>query len=178
MARKPRKRVALSFSEDHRLAPAFTAAGLGAVPAAADVRALIELGLAAKAAGLMSVRGSHGAYHLVQAFAAGALAGSASAPLPAMGVPAPAANHDAGNPSAPSPTEKAADNRDEKNVDEDPKGKANDAVKHRRTSVHGGQGTDRQAEKNDAEDDARAEACNELEIDPETRSLLANALNF
>lgn len=71
MARKPRQRLSLSFSHGHRLSKAFVAAGMGEVPSPRDARALIELGLAARAAGLLSVVGEDGLYRLVQPLSAG-----------------------------------------------------------------------------------------------------------
>jgi len=81
MARNPRKRVALSFSDGHRLTAAFKAAGLAPVPDARDLRDLLELGLAARAAGLHAVQHEDGCFHLARP-----ISGEAKDP------PAPAAN--------------------------------------------------------------------------------------
>lgn len=90
MARAPRKRLSLSFSSGHRLAKAFEAAGMGTVPKPGDVRTLLELGLAARAAGLMAVRDPSGCYLLVQPLQAG-LAPAAAVATPVC-VSAPASN--------------------------------------------------------------------------------------
>lgn len=66
MARKPRTRVNLSFSEGHRLVPAFKAVGMEAIPSAQELRALLELGLAAMDAGFHAGPAGDGTFKLLQ----------------------------------------------------------------------------------------------------------------
>lgn len=116
MARLPRKRLSLSFSEGHRLAPAFKALGYDAVPSAAEVRRLLELGLAAQAAGLLAVADPAGVFHLVRPLSEGQGIAPARAAPTAAAVGVGAAGAAPSAPSAPEPAGPSSSSADDGDV--------------------------------------------------------------
>lgn len=164
MARKPRKRISLSFSDGHRLAPAFVALGLGEVPAAAQLRTLLELGLAAKAAGFHAGVGADGTFKLLQPVEA-----TAESPRPTPVVVA------AQPPVGNLPTQVAASERDNS---EGPK-VVPEAADRARVAPRPEKGDGAAEGRRDvSEAGVREDAEEESPIDDATRQLLTSALQF